>query len=72
MNNKNKIIDIIKKNFWRISRKTNLGGTQIIDYKELIDLMVPKLDALDVEGYPCIFPNWDNTPRRGKKRVSCI
>lgn len=67
LNNKNKIIDIIKKNFWRISRKTNLGGPQIIDYKELIDLMVPKLDALDVEGYPCIFPNWDNTPRRGKK-----
>ena len=32
--------------------------------------MVPEIDTLDVEGYPCIFPNWDNTPRRGKKRVS--
>ena len=67
VHNESKIIEEIKKNFWRISRKINLGGPRIVNYKDIIDIMVPEIDTLDVEGYPCIFPNWDNTPRRGKK-----
>ena len=31
--------------------------------------MVPEIDTLDVEGYPCTFPNWDNTQEE-EKRVS--
>lgn len=53
--------------FWGVKKKLSIGGPRIIEYKEAIKLLVPDLNTYDVPAYPCIFPNWDNTPRKGKK-----
>jgi hypothetical protein len=39
----------------------------VVEYREAIKHLVPDLNQLDREAYPCIFPNWDNTPRKGRK-----
>jgi lipopolysaccharide biosynthesis protein len=40
------------------------GQPTIYSYKEMLLSMLPGKDSL-VETYPCLLPNWDNTPRSG-------
>ena len=40
------------------------GKPTIYPYKEVIAELLPPI-APDEEDYPCLFPNWDNTPRSG-------
>ena len=51
---------------WFITRYRNkMGKPYIIPYeKALPNLLAPMVSGL--EDYPCVFPNWDNTPRSGK------
>ncbi len=37
---------------------------RIISYSRAVQLAVPSLRE-DVQQYPCVMPNWDNTPRSG-------
>lgn len=66
-NTANPVVNELTKNFWRIKRKLALGGPRIVEYSEAIKLLVPDLNQLDCEAYPCVYPNWDNTPRKGRK-----
>lgn len=52
---------------WGISKRVSIGGPRVIDYSQAIKYLIPDLNTFDVPAYPCVFPNWDNTPRKGKK-----
>jgi lipopolysaccharide biosynthesis protein len=43
--------------FWRLR-----GKPMTMDYREYIRLALPAL-PFDFDAYPCVVPNWDNTPR---------
>ena len=45
----------------------SLGGPRVVEYSEAIKHLVPDLNQFACEAYPCIYPNWDNTPRKGRK-----
>lgn len=62
-----KIVNTSKRIFWWLKRNFDLGGPQVEDYSRAIKHLIPKLDDFDVEAYPCVYPNWDNTPRKGRK-----
>jgi hypothetical protein len=38
---------------------------QVWPYQDLIKSALPPVDTLGFCNHPCIFPNWDNTPRSG-------
>lgn len=61
------LLNEITKNIWRIKRKLSVGGPRIIEYSEAIRHLIPDLGQFDCEAYPCVYPNWDNTPRKGRK-----
>jgi hypothetical protein len=63
----NTVVNEVTKNIWRIRRKLALGGPRVIQYSEAIKLLVPDLNQFKCEAYPCVYPNWDNTPRKGRK-----
>ena len=52
---------------WGIRRRLSLGGPRIVEYSEAMKHLVPDLSQFDCEAYPCVYPNWDNTPRKGRK-----
>ncbi len=66
-NSANPVLNEASRIVWGIRRKLALGGPRIVEYREAIKHLVPDLNLLDCEAYPCVFPNWDNTPRKGRK-----
>ena len=54
---------------WKIRRSLSLGGPRIVEYSEAIKHLIPDLSQFNCEAYPCVYPNWDNTPRKGRKGV---
>ncbi len=66
-NTANPIMNEATRIFWGVRRKLALGGPRIVEYSEAINYLVPDLTQFDCDAYPCAFPNWDNTPRRGRK-----
>lgn len=64
---KNFLLNKAKWLFWGVSKKTNLGGPRTIEYKEAIKHLIPDLSKFKFEAFPCIYPNWDHTPRSGRK-----
>lgn len=69
LNFTNSVINEAKKIMWGIKRRLSLGGPRIVEYSEAIKHLVPDLNQFDCEAYPCAYPNWDNTPRKGRKGV---
>lgn len=53
------------KRWLRTKYEKYVGLPTIYDYSEVIDGMVPK-DLTSGKHYPCLLPNWDNTPRSGE------
>ena len=66
-NTSNAVVNEASRVVWGIRRKLLLGGPRVVEYREAIKHLVPDLNQLDCEAYPCVFPNWDNTPRKGRK-----
>jgi Glycosyltransferase WbsX len=54
---------ILKKNLRQTVREF-LSIPSIYKYDRVIDLMIPNV-LFKEQFYPCIVPNWDNTPRSG-------
>ncbi len=52
---------------WGVLRRLRIWGPRILEYSKAVKYMVPDLDKFNCDAYPCIFPNWDNTPRRGRR-----
>ncbi len=44
-----------------------MGGPRIVEYEEAIKHLIPDLNQFNCEAFPCVYPNWDNTPRKGRK-----
>lgn len=66
-NTTNAVVNEVTRITWGIRRKLLLGGPRVIEYSEAIKHLVPDLTQFDCDAYPCVFPNWDNTPRKGRK-----
>jgi hypothetical protein len=66
-NTDNPFVNELGRITWGIRRKLSLGGPRILQYKEATKHLIPDLKQFDCEAYPCVFPNWDNTPRKGRK-----
>lgn len=64
---KNAVINKAKWLYWGISKKLDLGGPRTIAYREAIEHLIPDLKKFDFDAYPCAYPNWDHTPRSGRK-----
>lgn len=61
------LVNQAKRVFWGIKRRLSLGGPRIVEYSEAIKHLVPDIIQSDPRAYPCVYPNWDNTPRKGRK-----
>jgi hypothetical protein len=66
-NTGNSVVNEASRIMWGIRRRLSLGGPRIVEYNEAIKHLVPDLNQFDCEAYPCVYPNWDNTPRKGRK-----
>jgi len=69
VNTDNVIVNQAKRLFWGVKRRLSLGGPRIVEYCEAIKHLVPDIIKSDSRAYPCVYPNWDNTPRKGRKGV---
>jgi len=67
INTTNSVYNKVTRITWGIRRKLPFDGPRIIEYGEAIKHLVPDLKKFNREAYPCVFPNWDNTPRRGRR-----
>lgn len=46
--------------------RRHAGWPEIFSYEEeYLEMIQPKIDG--IENYPCVIPNWDNTPRSGNR-----
>ncbi|WP_323000939.1 glycoside hydrolase family 99-like domain-containing protein [Denitromonas sp.] len=64
---KNAMLNKAQWLFWGVSKKVSLGGPRIIEYREAIQHLVPDLSKFQFDAYPCVYPNWDHSPRSGRK-----
>jgi lipopolysaccharide biosynthesis protein len=71
-NTSNALVNEATRIAWGIRRRLSLGGPRIVEYREAIKHLIPDLTQFDCEAYPCVYPNWDNTPRKGRKGLVLI
>lgn len=64
---KNAVLNKAKWLFWGVSKKLDVGGPRTVEYKEAIEHLIPNLSKFGFDAYPCAYPNWDHTPRSGRK-----
>jgi hypothetical protein len=67
---KNPVIEKLKWLFWGVNKTLNLSGPRTIEYKEAINYLIPDLSKYSFNAYPCAYPNWDHTPRSGRKGLA--
>lgn len=67
VSSKNSVVNKAERVAWGIRKKLALGGPRVIEYEEAIKHLVPDLERLGFNAYPCVYPNWDHTPRSGAK-----
>ena len=53
--------------YWGMKRRFAIGGPRFVQYREAIKHLVPDLSKFKFDAYPSVFPNWDHTPRSGRK-----
>lgn len=63
----NALVNKAKWLFWGASKKLDLGGPRAERYEKAIRHLIPDLDKFSFDAYPCAYPNWDHTPRSGRK-----
>lgn len=63
----NSVLNEATRIMWGVKRRLSLGGPRIVEYSDVIKQLVPDLNQFGCEAYPCVYPNWDNTPRKGRK-----
>lgn len=67
VSSKNKVINTMERVAWGVSKRLSLGGPRVIQYREAIKHLVPDLGQFKFDAYPTVFPNWDHSPRMGRK-----
>lgn len=54
-------------NLWGFSYNlhvSSLPGLDVVSYKKLVEASLKKDSNNNIVTFPCVFPNWDNSPRR--------
>ena len=64
---KSQVVNKAKWLIWGIRKKLVLGGPRTTEYEEAIKYLIPDLSRFDFDAYPCVYPNWDHTPRSGRQ-----
>jgi hypothetical protein len=67
VNTDNPLTNEVSRIIWGLRRRVGLGGPRTLEYREAIKYLIPDLYQFNCEAYPCVYPNWDNTPRKGRK-----
>ena len=67
VSSKNPLENEIKRLAWSVKRRLSLGGPRVIQYSEAVKHLVMDLSRFSFDAYPTVFPNWDNTPRMGRR-----
>jgi len=52
---------------WSVCNRMSLAGPRVVDYQAAIQYLRPQFDHVNTECFPCVYPNWDNTPRVGRR-----
>lgn len=67
INTNNAVLNKANWLLWGIRKKLDLGGPRTVEYEEAIKHLIPDLSKFNFDAYPCAYPNWDHTPRSGRK-----
>ncbi len=67
VSSKNSVVNKAERLIWGVRKKLSLGGPRTIEYAEAIKHLVPDMKQFGFDAYPCAYPNWDHTPRSGRK-----
>jgi hypothetical protein len=60
-------LDLAGRWIWGIRNRLHFGGPRVVSYQSIIHHLRPTLDHANIECFPCVYPNWDNTPRVGRR-----
>jgi len=67
VSSKNALLNRIQRISWGLRKKLSIGGPRVIEYKKALEHLIPDMRQFDFNAYPTIMPNWDHTPRSGRK-----
>ncbi len=65
---KSRAVNQIQRRIWGVRRRLPLGSLRVMDYSEACEHLIPA-ECYEPNNFPCIVPNWDNTPRSGRRGV---
>jgi len=65
----NKYLNYAKWFYWGDKKKLHLGGPRTIEYREAIKHLIPDFSEFKYDAYPCAYPNWDTSPRSGRRAL---
>jgi len=51
------------------SIKLHISANNIVDYHAMVEGLIKKEWPKDIRKFPCVFPSWDNTPRRNTPTI---
>ena len=57
----------LQRAYWGIRRRMPVGSLRVLAYNDAVHHLLPDLGQYSFTAYPCIVPNWDNTPRSGQR-----
>ena len=66
MHEKKSLIQRLARLSWKLRKHHLSAGPRTVEYRDAIRHLVTNLNQFDCEAYPCVFPNWDSTPRKGR------
>lgn len=56
-----------QRRYWGVRRRLPWQSLRRIDYAEAVRHLLPAHGGMPAASYPCVVPNWDNTPRCGER-----
>ena len=57
----------LQRLYWGIRRRMPAASLRVIDYETGVRDLIPNLRSFNFDAFPCVVPNWDNTPRSGER-----
>lgn len=62
----------LERTYWGIRRRLPRPYLRIVRYEDAVRHMLPDMRASASHNYPCVVPNWDNTPRSGQRGMVVV
>ena len=57
----------LNRYYWGLRRRLPIASLRVVPYEKVVKNLIPNLSEFNFQAYPCVLPNWDNTPRCGKR-----